>query len=171
MEIAEQNRSDDEAVETVRQGVVNAWKDGKILALRLNAAAPDLMLSWSKPTVLPASSWAEVCHVPGMLRRLRRNLAPFAPPMCWSDPLAPNSTHPRVLMSIARGAGPVHKDAAALLRPSDGPIDAFKIQVGELPRLLRFPALPFTPPLLFMPLSSFGCCLSGGLPPLLSERV
>lgn len=39
-----------------------------------------------------------------------------------------------VLISIIVGAGPVHKDAAALLRPSDGPIDVFKIQVGEPPR-------------------------------------
>ena len=78
MEVAERTLSEDEAIDTVRKGVVNAWKDGKILALRLNATAPDLMFGWSKPTVLPASSWAEACHVPGMLRRLRQKLGPFA---------------------------------------------------------------------------------------------
>ena len=90
MDVAERTLGEDEAIETVRKSIVGAWGDGKILALRLNASAPELMLGWSKPTVLPSSSWKEACHRPGQ----------------------------------------VHNDAAAMLRPKDGPIETFKIQPG-----------------------------------------
>ena len=129
MEVAERSLTEDEACETVRKGVVEAWKDGKVLALRLNATAPDLMLSWNKPNVLPSSSWAEACHTPGRLLRLPGHpcTKAFENALRMHDLPALNPPHrPRPLGCT----GPIHKDAAAMLRPSDGPVASFKIQVG-----------------------------------------
>ena len=67
MDIADRVCTDAQAVDTVRQSIVDAWADGKVLAMRLNAATPDFMMQWNVKGVLPCYSLTAACHRPGKL--------------------------------------------------------------------------------------------------------
>ena len=82
MDIADRELTDAQAVDAIRQEMVDCWADGKVLAMRLNASTPDFMLQWNVKGVLPCYSLTAACHKPGPLE-------PDAQPLLRSDDGSP----------------------------------------------------------------------------------